>query len=63
VGKLFTLPSELASQISRMRKPKVRACAFCGKEFVTVGRGLYCSPSCHRKVVYRRNKARKEQRA
>jgi hypothetical protein len=46
MGKLFTLPSEVARLIASQRRPKVRVCAVCGAEFSTVGRGLYCSPRC-----------------
>ncbi len=55
MGKLFTLPSEIARLIAAQRKPKVRNCAVCGAEFTTVGRGLYCSRRCSNKAYLQRH--------
>jgi hypothetical protein len=61
MGKLFTLPSETARLIAAQRKPKVRVCPRCGKEFTTIGRGLYCSEACKRAMERRRHAARERQ--
>jgi hypothetical protein len=53
MGKLFTLPSEVARLIAAQRRTKVRVCQVCGTEFTTVGRGLYCSRRCRDKAYYR----------
>jgi hypothetical protein len=56
MGKLFTLPSEIARLIAAQRKPKARRCAVCGAEFTTVtGRRLYCSRRCADKAYRARH--------
>ena len=57
--KLFSLDSQTARAIAARRKPKTRQCPVCGKEFVTVGRGLYDDPKCARKAAYTRLKQRR----
>lgn len=59
MGKLFTLPSEVARLIAAQRKPKTRRCAVCGTEFTTVGRGLYCSKRCRNRAYDRAHPKKK----
>jgi hypothetical protein len=49
--------SEAGKQLAAARKQREKKCAFCGKSFVTVGRGLYCSQSCIQKAKRARAKA------
>lgn len=50
--------SEAGRQLAEARPPKHKSCAVCGKGFVTVGRGVYCSESCRQRAKYLRNKAK-----
>jgi hypothetical protein len=54
--KLWHLDSETARLIAAQRQPKTRECASCGKEFTTVGRGLYCRVACKRRAERKRKK-------
>jgi hypothetical protein len=58
MGKLFTLPSEIARRIAASRLPKERRCVVCGTPFVTVGRGLYDRVACARRAYRARRKER-----
>src|SRR5438105_1272253 len=58
MDKLYTIPSDLARLIAAQRKPKVRVCLRCGKEFTTIGRGLYCRLACKRAMQRKRAKER-----
>lgn len=40
------LHRELGRYWASKRQPKERTCAVCGKSFVTIGRGAYCSGRC-----------------
>lgn len=48
--------SDAARQLAAARAPKAKQCAVCGKDFVTVGRGLYCSNRCKQRAKYERNR-------
>lgn len=50
--------SEAGKQLAAARPPKTKHCAVCGKEFVTVGRGVYCSEACKQRAKYVRNLAK-----
>lgn len=54
--------SDIARALARARKPKVRRCPECGTEFITIGRGKFCSPRCasrvHSRIWYQRRKQR-----
>lgn len=65
MGRLFTIPTDLARLIAAQRKPKERSCQNCGRGFVTVGRGLYCTTACKRAAEWKRIRERTvgEQRA
>jgi tRNA(Ile2) C34 agmatinyltransferase TiaS len=47
------------SQLAAMRRPKTRECPRCGNQFVTIGRGVYCSTTCQNRASYLRRKARR----
>ena len=46
--------SDAGRALVAARKPKSKRCPVCDKEFVTVGRGVYCSESCKQRAKYRR---------
>lgn len=43
-------------ELAAARKPKNKVCAVCGKAFVTVGRGVYCSNACRQRAKVERQK-------
>lgn len=47
--------SDAGKQLAAARVPKERHCAVCGKAFVTVGRGIYCSEAHRQRAKYLRN--------
>lgn len=47
--------SDAGKQLAAARPPKERRCAVCGKVFVTVGRGVYCSEAHRQRAKYLRN--------
>ena len=51
--------SEAGKALADARPKKTIHCAVCGKEFVTVGHGKYCSNACKQRAKYYRNKAKK----
>lgn len=59
MGRLFTLPPDVARLVAAQRKPKVRRCQHCETEFVTIGRGIFCSAKCKRAMEYRRIRAKR----
>ena len=48
--------SEAGRELAAARPPKQKQCPICGKGFVTVGRGLYCSNRCKQRAKYERVK-------
>lgn len=48
--------SEAGKRLSDARPKREQPCAVCGKVFITMGRGTYCSNACRQKAKYARNK-------
>lgn len=48
--------SEAGRKLAEFRTVKHKRCEVCGKPFVTVGRGKYCSNACRQRAKYVRNK-------
>ncbi|MBK8508947.1 MAG: hypothetical protein IPL51_09950 [Candidatus Competibacteraceae bacterium] len=48
--------SDAGRELAAARPPKQKQCPICGKDFVTVGRGLYCSNRCKQRAKRERAK-------
>lgn len=51
------IPTHMGNGLSDSRPKREQPCAVCGKVFITVGRGTYCSNACRQKAKYARKRA------
>jgi hypothetical protein len=49
--------SEAGQKLAAARQPKNKRCLVCGKEFVTIGRGMYCANACKQRAKMARKRA------
>jgi len=48
---------EAGRELAAARQLKEKRCPICGKDFMTVGRGVYCSNACKQRAKYQRKSA------
>lgn len=55
--------SEAGKRLADARPKREQPCAVCGKVFITMGRGKYCSNACQQRAKYAKKKLAKNSNA